>query len=125
MEWSCLRPVVQHLAEIEISDSLRLSFEVMFRGLEQVRQLKGELLLQLRKLAKSERYKEGVRLLMSASDISMLTAIRLTLEWGDMSRFGRKEEFASFLGLVPSDYSSSDQEHRGHITKRGNRSLSG
>lgn len=115
----------QQLAEIQISDSLRLSFEVMFRELEQVRQLKRDLLLQLRKLARSDRYKESVRLLMSAPGIGMLTAIRLTLEWGNMSRFGRKEEFASFLGLVPSDYSSGEQEHRGHITKQGNRSVRG
>ena len=82
-------------------------------------------MLQLRKLTRSDRYKESVRLLMSAPGIGMLTAIRLTLEWGDISRFGRKEEFASFLGLVPSDYSSGDQEHRGHITKQGNRSVRG
>jgi transposase len=115
----------QHLAEIEISDSLRFSFEVMFREMEQLRQLQKELLLQLRKLARSDRYKGSVRLLMSAPGIGMLTAIRLTLEWGDLSRFGRKEEFASFLGLVPSDYSSGDQERRGHITKQGNRSVRG
>jgi transposase len=113
----------QHLGEIEMSISLRFSFEVMFRELENLRQLKKELLLQLRKLAKNDRYKESVRLLMSAPGIGMLTAIRLALEWGDVSRFGRKEEFASFLGLVPSDYSSGDQEHRGHITKQGNRSV--
>jgi hypothetical protein len=41
----------QDLAKIEISDSLRFSFEVMFRELENLRQLKRELLLQLRKLA--------------------------------------------------------------------------
>jgi len=106
-----------------MSNSLRFSFEVMFRELENLRQLKKELLLQLRKLAKSDRYKGSVRLLMSAPGIGMLTAIRLALEWGDVSRFGRKEEFGSFLGLVPSDYSSGDQEHRGHITKQGNRSV--
>ena len=113
----------QHLGEIEISDSLRFSLEVMFRELENLRQLKKELLLQLRKLARSHRYKGSVKLLMSAPGIGMLTAIRLTLEWGDVSRFGRKEEFASFLGMVPSDYSSGDQEHRGHITKQGSRSV--
>jgi transposase len=26
----------------------------------------------------------------------------------------------SYLGLVPSEYSSGDQRHRGHITKTGN-----
>jgi len=104
-----------------MSDSLRLSFGVMFRELENLRQLKKELLLQLRKLARSDRYKEDVRLLMSAPGIGMLTAIRLALEWGDVSRFRRKEEFASFLGLVPSDFSSGEEERRGHITRQGNR----
>ena len=113
----------QDLAKLELSDSLRFSFEVMFRELENLRQLKKELLLQLRKLAKSHRYKGSVELLKSAPGIGVLTAIRLALEWGDVSRFRRKEEFASFLGLVPSEYSSGGQEHRGHITKQGNRSV--
>jgi transposase len=113
----------QDLAKLEMSDSLRFSFEVMFRELENLRQLKKELLLQLRKLAGSDRYKGSVELLKSAPGIGVLTAIRLALEWGDVSRFRRKEEFASFLGLVPSEYSSGDQEYRGHITKQGNRSV--
>ena len=113
----------QDLAKLEMSDSLRFSFEVMFRELENLGQLKKELLLQLRKLAKSDRYKGSVELLKSAPGIGVLTAIQLALEWGDVSRFRRKEEFASFLGMVPSEYSSGDQEHRGHITKQGNRSV--
>ena len=60
---------------------------------------------------------------MSAPGIGVLTAIRLALEWGDVSRFGRKEEFAGFLGRVPSEYSSGEKEHRGHITRQGNRSV--
>jgi transposase len=113
----------QCLKEIELSDSLRISFEVMFKELEHLRQMKKELLLQLRKLARNDRYKGSVELLKSAPGIGMLTAIRLALEWGEVSRFGRKEEFASFLGMVPSDYSSGEQEHRGHITKQGSRSV--
>jgi len=45
------------------------------------------------------------------------------LEWGDVRRFKRKEEFASFLGLIPSDFSTGDNEHLGHITKQGNRQV--
>lgn len=112
-----------HLGELEISDSLRFSFEVMLRELEHLRQLRKELLKQLRRLAQSDRYKESVELLQSAPGIGMLTAIRLAMEWGDVSRFGRKEEFASFLGLIPSDYSSGEQERQGHITKQGNRGV--
>jgi len=89
--------------------------------MEQLRQLKKELFLKLRKLARSDRYKEKVGILVSAPGIGPLTAMRLLLEWGEVSRFERKEEFASFLGLVPREYSSGEQEHRGHITKQGNR----
>ena len=78
-------------------------------------------MLELRNLGKSDRYRESVELLMRAPGIGMLTAIRLALEWGDMSRFQRKEAFARFLGLIPSDYSSGEQDRRGHITKQGNR----
>ena len=112
-----------HLGELEISDSLHFSFKVMLSELEHLRQLRKELLQQLKRLAKSDRYKKNAELLQSAPGIGMLTAIRLVLEWGDVSRFERKEEFASFLGLVPSDYSSGEQERQGHITKQGNRGV--
>jgi len=113
----------EKLGQMQISDSLRFSFQVMFRELENLHQLKKEIAQQLRELARSERYKNSVKLLMSAPGIGVLTAIRLALEWGDVSRFGRKEEFAGFLGLVPSEYSSGEKEHRGHITRQGNPSV--
>jgi transposase len=112
-----------HLDEMGISDSLRCSFQVMLRELEHLRELRKEILKQLRRLSRSDRYKESVDLLKSAPGIGMLTAIRLVLEWGDVSRFERKEEFASFLGMVPKDYSSGEQERQGHITKQGNRGV--
>jgi transposase len=113
----------QHLNKLQISESLRFSFEVMFRELENLQQLKQDLVKQLKELARGVRYKESVRLMMSAPGIGIMTAIRLALEWGDLKRFERKEAFASFLGLVPSDYSSGEKERRGHITKQGNRSV--
>lgn len=111
----------RQLAETELSPSLRFSFEVMFRELDYLRQLKKELTQQLRNLAKSERYRQSVKLLQSAPGIGRLTSIRLVLEWGDISRFQRKQDFVSFLGLAPSDYSSGEQDRKGHITKQGNR----
>jgi len=121
--WSgaAYKQLEQKLEEMNISRSLEISFAVMFKELENLRQLKKELLLELRNLAKSDRYRQSVDLLKSAPGIGILTAIRLALEWGDMSRFQRKEAFASFLGLIPSDYSSGEQDRRGHITKQGNR----
>jgi transposase len=113
----------KYIEESQTSDSLRFSFDILFRELEQLRRMKAEVVLRLRKLARSGRYKESVALLKSAPGVGELTAVRLALEWGDLSRFKRKEDFASFLGLVPSDHSSGEQEHQGHITKQGNRSV--
>jgi transposase len=96
---------------------------MLLTALRQSRQNQKEVLRKLRELAKSERYKRAVDLLRTAPGIGQLTSIRLALEWGDMSRFKRKEEFAAFLGLVPSDYSTGDNEHLGHITKQGNRQV--
>lgn len=111
------------LKNIEISASLRFALNLLYCELDTLWNLQKEALSELRKLAKSEAYRDNVNLIKSVPGIGALTAIRLVLEWGDVSRFRRKEQFASFLGLVPSEYSSGETEHRGHITKQGNRTV--
>ena len=78
--------VKSYLEDLEISASLRFSLKVMFNELEHLRQLRKEIIQQLRMLAKSDRYKERVEILQSTPGIGMFTAIRLVLEWGDVSR---------------------------------------
>jgi transposase len=108
------------LDQMDISHSLKFSLDTLFNQLDHLKQLRKNILREFAKLRKSERYKESVAILKSAPGIGPMTAIRLVLEWGDLSRFKRKEEFASFLGLTPSEYSSGEQERKGHITKQGN-----
>jgi transposase len=119
------REAEEKLAKLTIGESLRFALQMFFKELRQLRQYQNEVLRKLRDIAKSERYKKAVDLLRTAPGIGKLTSIRLALEWGDVSRFKRKEEFAGFLGLVPSDYSTADNEHLGHITKQGNRQVRG
>lgn len=45
-----------------------------------------------------------------------LSAIRFTLEWGEMSRFTTRKRFSSFTGLTSSEYSTGDTVRRGRIT---------
>lgn len=108
------------IGNMDISESLKFSLNIMFGELKQLRLLRKDVLRKLRVLAKSEFYKDRVRILKTAPGIGALTSIRLCLEWGDLSRFNRKEDFASFLGLIPSEHSTGDTEHKGHITKQGN-----
>jgi transposase len=108
------------LDSLNLSPSLQFSFKMMFKELDCLIQSKKEVLMELRKLAGNDLYKKHVELLESAPGIGALTATRLALEWGDVKRFPRKEEFANFVGLTPREHSSGEKEHKGHITKQGN-----
>jgi transposase len=76
---------------------------------------------ELEQIATSERWGGQVAILVRFRGISTLTALGLIAEIGDFARFSHPRELASWLGITPSEYSSGDQQHRGHITKAGNR----
>jgi transposase len=59
--------------------------------------------------------------LCSFRGIGVRTALGLLAEIGEFRRFASARELMSFLGLVVSEYSSGDRQHRGHLTKTGNR----
>jgi len=52
--------------------------------------------------------------------IDTITAMTLVAELHDFRRFGSPRELMAYLGLVPSEHSSSDKTRRGSITKAGN-----
>jgi len=72
-------------------------------------------------VACSERWAGHVGVLVRFRGIATLTALGLIAEIGDFARFSHPRELASWIGITPSEYSSGDQQHRGHITKAGNR----
>jgi transposase len=76
---------------------------------------------ELEQVATTEPWADAVRWLCSFRGIGLRTALGLLAEIGDFRRFAHPREPMSYLGLTPSEYSSGDQQHRGHITKCGNR----
>lgn len=46
--------------------------------------------------------------------------MRIITEIGDFNRFATAGEFASYLGLTPSEYSSGESQVKGSLTKMGN-----
>jgi transposase len=117
------RELLSRLAEHSLSKALKFSLNVHLKEIEHLRALKKAVLVELRELSKQANYKSTVDVLKSAPGVGPLTAIRLALEWGNIKRFNRKEDFASFLGLIPGEYSTGETERKGHITKQGNRSV--
>src|SRR5438270_11100144 len=75
----------------------------------------------LERLAGHDRWAWQVEKLRAFRGISTLTALGLIAEIGDFARFKHPRELASWLGITPSEYSSGASQHRGHITKSGNR----
>ena len=75
---------------------------------------------ELARIARSEPWADPVRWLCAFRGIAYRTALGLLAEIGDWHRFAHPRELAAYLGLVPCEYSSGDQRHRGHITRTGN-----
>jgi transposase len=63
---------------------------------------------------------EGARLLMTHPGVGEITALAYVLTLGDVGRFARGKQVASYLGLIPSEHSSSGKQHLGAISKQGN-----
>lgn len=66
---------------------------------------------------------EKARLLMTQPGVGPITAMAFVLTMGDVSRFPRGKQVASYLGLIPREYSSGGKQRLGSISKQGNRFL--
>jgi transposase len=66
-----------------------------------------------------------VQLLCSHPGVGPITALAYVLTMGDVSRFEHSKNVASYLGLIPTEDSSSDRRRLGHISKQGNSLLRG
>ena len=51
--------------------------------------------------------------------IGIIGARVLSNELGDMSRFKSEKKLCNFVGLTPTEYSSGETIHRGHISRQG------
>ena len=62
-------------------------------------------------------------ILKSVVGISTFSALMILAEMADIGRFPSPDKLASYAGLVPSTYQSSQVQYSGKITKRGNAHL--
>jgi len=66
----------------------------------------------------AEKRPEVVRL-MTHPGVGALTALAFVLIMGTPERFPRSKQVSSYLGLVPTEESSGERRHLGHISKQG------
>ena len=61
------------------------------------------------------------RLLMTQPGVGPITALAFVVTIGEVSRFRRGKQVASYLGLIPREHSSGGRQRLGAISKQGNR----
>ncbi len=99
---------------------------VLSSTLETVRHLRKVLLKvnrALRDLSKTDDYVQMVYYLTSVPGIGLITAMTLLSELENIYRFKSLDKLCSYIGLVPTTNSSSENERVGGITPRSNKAL--
>jgi len=76
-----------------------------------------------RAVAEAAQQNPRARLLMIQPGVGPITALAFVLTIGEVSRFARGKQVASYLGLIPREHSSAGHQRMGAISKQGNRFL--
>jgi transposase len=74
----------------------------------------------MRDLLEKWRLAPAVRALMTMKGFQTVAAMIVVSELGEVHRFGHPRQVMAYLGLVPTENSSSDKRRQGRITKCGN-----
>src|SRR5260370_984134 len=72
---------------------------------------------------KAARESEMARLLMTQPGVGPIPSLAFVLTLGDVTRFPRGKQVASYLGLIPREYTTGGRQRLGAITKQGHRFL--
>ena len=71
-------------------------------------------------VSEQARARPQARRLMTHPGVGPVTALATEVFLGDPSRFGDAKALASYVGLIPSEYSSGARQRLGTLTKQGN-----
>lgn len=103
------------------SSALRIVFQEyyhQFKELEQrIKRFEEEIKLQSSEGVQAP----TIQALQALRGVALITSTSLVAEIGTFKRFSTPKQFMSYVGLVPSEYSSGERRKQGEITKTGNR----
>ena len=117
--WS--RNFINWLESLEFQrESGKQALQALLDELKHLRQSIAQLTRQIRALAQQEPYRTNVQYLKSIPGISVFSAMVLLTEIVDINRFKKLDHLASYVGLVPGEDSSGEQERNTGISRRRN-----
>lgn len=98
----------------------RAALQSLLRQLRMYREELVDINRQIRKLARTDRYRHLVEVMMSIPGIGLISAMTWLTELIDINRFSRFDCLTSYVGLVPRQHSSGEHEGGGGLDHRGN-----
>jgi transposase len=114
-------PHLKWMAGLEFEQALeKETLEQYLSHLEELTERIKRMEKRITAVAEGPEYRERVQRLRAFRGIDYLTALALVCEIGDFRRFPSAGAFMSYLGLVPSEFSSGGKRNQGRITKAGN-----
>ena len=109
--------------DVRLLSSTRNSLDLLIRQVETIRMTLLEATKMMRLLSQTERYKRKLDLLMTVPGIGVAVSMCILTEVYDVRRFHNENQFAAYLGLIPTSHSSGDKVAHGEMTFRGNKQL--
>lgn len=120
--WTCA--LIRWMREdVRLLSPTRRSLDMLLDQVEAMRKALLAATRQLRTLARSDKYKDNFKRLMSIPGIGQIVAMTILTEIYDISRFSNERQFAHYFGLVPTSHSSGEKVVHGEKTFRGNKEL--
>jgi len=107
---------MQALRELPMMEHAARRRDQLLQGVIELDTQLAELDVLVRRQAEG---REDARRLMTHPGVGPQTALAMVLTIGDVNRFENAGKVASYLGLIPGEYSSGNRQRLGHISKQG------
>lgn len=111
------------LRDVEISEMYREILNEYLLTYQNLTDKIDRLDKRIEELSNEDAYHEKVKKLTCFLGIKTQTALSVIVEVGDFKRFPSADNFAAYIGLVPGERTSDDNQNRLSITKAGNRQV--
>ncbi|MFZ1081041.1 MAG: IS110 family transposase [Candidatus Kryptoniota bacterium] len=112
---------VEELANREGAGSYAL--KVLIEELKNLRRMILEITRKIRDLSEEDRYAGDVINIVSVPGFSTVSAMMILTEIMDICRFKKLDEFRSYLGIVPGEHSTGEDETTTGLTRIRNKVL--
>jgi transposase len=107
---------IARVEELALPAELQADIEPLVRAMHSVNEQLAALEQHTETMAQSD---EVVERLRTAPGVGPLTPLAFVATLDEVERFDKAHQVESYLGLVPREWSSGEQQQRGKITKQG------